>query len=193
MNKINYDYIFPSLVTYCDRPDLVTEELVSTAKQVALDNRDQPFYSPCISTVKKVDHLLDMPGFEKLRLFISDQIQAYCQIQKIKQHKMMFESSWVNLYEINGYQDLHAHPDSMLSGVFYLKSAEEKDFIFQAPWYFFQACHPDHEEITLNNCHNIEYQSIVGRCYMFPSHLMHRTLPAKSERISISFNVRYMR
>lgn len=193
MNQLNYDYLFPSLVTYCDSPSLVTEELVSATKQVLADNPDRPFYSACASTVKKVDHLLDMPGFETLREHIVDQIQAYCQIQKIKQHKMMFESSWANLYDVGGYQDLHAHPDSMLSGVFYLKSGEEKDLIFQAPWYFFQACHADHEEITLTNCYNIEYQSVVGRCYVFPSHLMHRTLPAKSERISISFNVRYVR
>lgn len=193
MNTINYDRLFPSLVTYCDKPELINDNVVIKAKEILRENQEKPFYSQCISTVNKELHILDLPEFKNIRVFIVDLIQAYCDLQKFKSLEMMFQSSWLNLYNVHGYQDLHTHHDSMLSGVFYLKSSGEKDLIFQAPWHFFQACFPEYTESTLENCHNVEYESVIGRCYIFPSHLMHRTLPAKSERISLSFNVQYAR
>jgi len=77
------------------------------------------------------------------------------------------------------------------SGVYYLDSDGNKDLIFQAPWHFFQSIEAEVTEPNTTNCHNVEYCSLPGRCYVFMSHLMHRTLPAKSQRISISFNVVY--
>jgi uncharacterized protein (TIGR02466 family) len=137
----------------------------------------------------KLPLILDL--FKDIKRAISNTIGAYCERVKIQTENLKFSGSWLNRYEEHGYQDLHTHADSVLSGVFYLKSAGEKDLIFQAPWHFFQPCQPEYTEQNLDNCHNVEYASVEGRCFIFPSHLMHRTLPATTERMSLSFNIVY--
>lgn len=185
------DFLFPSFVLYADINTSISKQIIEQSRVILKKQGNKPFYSPCLSTVTTNGSILELDFFAEIKTFISNTIGAYCDQIKIKKDNLKFSCSWLNLYNKNEYQDLHAHNDSLLSGVFYLKSAGKKDLIFQAPWHFFQATCPEYTEVNINNCHNAEYPSIEGRCYIFPSHLMHRTLPAISERISLSFNVKY--
>jgi len=72
-----------------------------------------------------------------------------------------------------------------------IQTSEEKDFVFQSPYHFYQPITPKYTETNLNNCHTSDYNSLEGRCIIFMSNLMHRTLPATDERISLSFNIKY--
>jgi uncharacterized protein (TIGR02466 family) len=192
MSEIYYDRVFPSLVVYTENKELITPEIEEYSKKIIEQHSEKPFFSECLSTVNKFGAVLELPEFAKIKQAVVDAVGGYCQMNKIKTDRLRFTCSWLNLYNQHGYQDLHSHPDSMISGVIYIKSAGESDFVFQAPWHFFQPSMPEYIEENLENCHNIRYESKVGRCLIFPSHLMHRTLPATSERISLSFNVAYM-
>lgn len=192
-NLVYYDMLFPTCVVYSDNKDLVTNKLLVTAKKNIAKYGEKPFYSPCISTVHKNGQILNLPEFVNVKNFIVSTLGAFLEQTKINNEKLRFSSSWLNLYKKNGYQDLHNHPDSMISGVFYLKSEGKRDLVFQSPYHFFQPCIPEYDEQDLNNSHNVDYETFVGRCIIFPSHLMHRTLPATSERISLSFNIKYDR
>lgn len=191
MKELYYDFLFPTLVVYSDNKDVVTKELLEISKKLVEEHGSEPFYSKCKSTVDTFGYVLELSEFSEIKDFISSTIGGFCEINKINSDSLRFTCSWLNEYELNGYQDLHAHPDSMLSGVFYIESDEKKDLIFQAPWHFLQPRFPRYNEVNLTNCHNIEYESRIGRCYLFPSHLMHRTMPATSNRLSLSFNVAY--
>lgn len=193
MNSVFCDVLFPTHVVYTENNNLVTKEIVDFSRNIVKKHTDKPFYSSCYSTVKRFGNVLDLPEFSEIKNAIINTLGAYIQKTRIVKDKLKFSGSWLNLYNEHGYQDLHLHSDSMLSGVFYLKSDGNKDLIFQSPYHFFQANTPDFEEMTLDNCSNVEYASNVGRCFIFPSHLMHRTLPATSERISLSFNIVYER
>jgi uncharacterized protein (TIGR02466 family) len=169
--------------------DLVDNNIVDVSRNLVKDHSDTPFYSKCLSTVRTKSSILELHEFANIKQFLGNLVYVYCEQMRIDCSKLSILHSWLNLYEEGGYQDLHNHHDSMISGVFWLKSSGEKDFIFQSPWHFMQPRLPNYIEANLNNCHNVEINSLVGRGMVFMSHMLHRTLPTKQERISLSFNV----
>ena len=189
-NTFNYNYLFPSLVVYKDFGE-VSEDLVELSRNILTEHGEKPFNSPCLSTVHTYPNVLNLSEFADIKEQIVQTISVFSDIHKIKKDDMYFVDSWLNSYEQHGYQDLHLHADALLSGVYYIKSKGEKDFVFQSPWHFYQPITPKYEETNLNNCHTADYNSNSGRCIIFMSHLMHRTLPATEERISLSFNIKY--
>ena len=193
MNKIYYDTLFPTFVVYSDNDNIVNKKIVDYSRELIYEYKGNPFNCPCISTVNTNGAILELPEFVQIKNSIINTLGAFLEKTKTKKQNLKFSCSWLNLYNEHGYQDLHNHPDSMISGVFYLKSDGNRDLIFQSPYHFFQACRPEYDEQNLENCHNVDYETAVGRCFIFPSHLMHRTLPATSERISLSFNIKYDR
>ena len=185
------DRLFSSKVIYKDFIVPNRDKTINLSKQIVNQYDDQPFYSPCRSTVKTKSDILEMPEFQKIQDQIMSVISAYVSDHKIDIDRLTLKESWLNYYDVHGYQDLHHHPGSVLSGVYYIKSLGNKDFSFQAPWHFHQGMYPNYTEQNLENAHNIDYDSKEGRCMVWMSHLMHRTKPATSERISLSFNVFY--
>jgi len=189
-NELYYDFLFPCLVCYTDS-DIINMPMIDKCKDILNESSEKPFYSNCKSTVKTNNNILELKEFNLIRENIINSLSGFCDILNIKKENLKFISSWLNYYEKGQYQDLHTHSDSMISGVFYIKGTNKKDLIFQAPWHFYQAREPEYTKIELKNCHNVEYESVTGRCYLFLSNLMHRTLPSTEERISLSFNISY--
>ena len=191
MTDFCIDKLFPSNVIYKDYQIENKDSVVDKAMKIINQLGEKPFYSPCISTVHTSKDLLNLDEFESIKKQIIETVAVFCDVHKIVTKDLHIKDAWLNYYDINGYQDLHHHPDSMISGVYYLDGTETKDFVFQAPWYFHQPCFPEYSEVNIENCYNVEYESVTGRCIVFMSHLMHRTLPAVKPRISLSFNIRY--
>jgi uncharacterized protein (TIGR02466 family) len=183
--------LFPSFVVHKDFEIENKKNILKYSREILKKFSNQPFYSLCSSTVKTKADILELPEFLSIRNQIIECVGAYCQATKLSQENLAFADSWLNEYKIGGYQDLHLHSASTLSGVYYLESEGAKDLVFQAPWHFFQSIEPRVENFDLTNCHNVEFNSVPGRCYIFMSHLMHRTLPAKKPRMSLSFNIHY--
>lgn len=184
--------IFPTYVVYTDHKSIVNTDLIEKSKFILKTYSDKPFLSPCISTVKTKDNILDVEEFSPIKNAVVQTVFEYCKKLHIKTENLVIKSSWINFYDVNGYQDLHNHNNSVLSGVFYIKSEEARDLVFQAPYHFQQPVNPKIHTYTIENCNIVDFPSKIGRCYVFPSHLLHQTLPAKSERISLSFNINYI-
>jgi len=185
------DKLFPSTVVYKDFTIDDHDKIINRSKEIIAEYGDSPFYSPCRSTIGAKSDILSLPEFADIKHQIVTVIHKYVTEHKINGSGLLLHDSWLNHYDVHGYQDLHHHPASVLSGVYYIKSSGNRDFSFQAPWHFHQGVYPNYTERTFENVHNIEYESIEGRCMVWMSHLMHRTKPATSERISLSFNVFY--
>ena len=189
--KVYDEQIFPVTIAYSDHELKNSIELVKLSKKIIDGNQEFPFMSPCISTVHKKNDILEMVEFLEVKKQVLETINHYTEINRIDTTDLIIYGSWLNYYDVGGYQDLHHHPKSVLSGVYYIQSAGDRDFVFQNPSYFFQPVNPNFYELNELNFSNILYESIVGRCIVFPSHLMHKTAPAKSPRISLSFNASY--
>lgn len=102
---------------------------------------------------------------------------------------LYFTQSWANYTEPGQFHHKHAHPNSFVSGVFYVNADSEKDKI-----HFY---HDRYEQLKLPtenwNLYNSEsWWFAVGTCdlLLFPSNLTHMVEATQSAetRISISFN-----
>jgi hypothetical protein len=188
-NQYYVNDLFPTRVLYKDTLDLITPAVLQKAKEILAQYKNSPFHSSCSSTVNTFSNVLDLPEFIEIKQFLSECASVFLDIHKIDSEQLNFLDSWLNHYDVGGYQDLHMHHDSMVSGVFYLESLGNKDFVLQAPWHFQQPKIPNYIEQTLDNSHNAEFDSVPGRAIFFMSHALHRTAPATASRISLSFNI----
>jgi len=109
---------------------------------------------------------------------------------------LKIDNIWVN---INGFKDsnnAHIHPNSLISGVYYVNAFENagslkfsRDDIMIYDW-------NERTVETLNQYNSMTYflKPTTGNLILFPSWLTHSVLPNESqtqERISISFNIIY--
>ena len=185
------EQLFPVTIAYSDNKLEKADEIIKLSKKIIDENRDIPFMSPCVSTVYTKYDILEMKEFKQILDQVLETIKHFTKLHCIDTENLVIAGSWLNYYDVGAYQDLHHHPNSVLSGVYYIQSDGERDFAFQNPSHFFQPVIPNLYELNELNFTNVLYESVQGRCIVFPSHLMHKTSPAKSPRISLSFNVSY--
>jgi len=138
---------------------------------------------------------LDIKELNPLILNIVKCCFEYAVQQKFKNNsKISLANMWAN---VNGYKDInqiHIHPYSMISGVYYVKCPKNcGDICFRHPStameYDWATEH--FEEHTETNCSNCCFPAIKGRLYLFPSWLSHKVMPnmnKKEKRICLSFN-----
>ena len=95
--------------------------------------------------------------------------------------------SWLNYCKPGEWHHKHAHPNSFISGVFYIKAAREHDKI-----HFYK---DGYQQITLStenyNAYNSEswwFEVGTGDLMLFPSGLTHMVEAVQQERVSLSFN-----
>jgi len=98
--------------------------------------------------------------------------------------------SWLNYTETNQFHHKHSHPNSLVSGVFYINCHEEYDRInFYNDNY--KAILLDVKNYNLYNSENWWYPVKTGDIILFPSSLTHmvETKQGNNTRISLAFNV----
>jgi uncharacterized protein (TIGR02466 family) len=98
--------------------------------------------------------------------------------------------SWLNYTETNQYHHKHAHPNSIVSGVFYINCHEELDKIkFFREGY--QTIRPEKKDYNLWNSETWWFTVKTGDIILFPSSLTHmvENKEGTNTRISLAFNV----
>ena len=101
--------------------------------------------------------------------------------------------SWINICPPDGSHHQHTHPNSFISGVFYIKVNSESDKITFINEFMQKRDIKIEKEVEFNSFNAIEWSHPVkrGELILFPSYLAHYVPPVegKSDRISLSFNV----
>jgi uncharacterized protein (TIGR02466 family) len=98
--------------------------------------------------------------------------------------------SWLNYTETNQYHHKHAHPNSLVSGVFYINCHEEKDKIkFFSDNY--KTIKLEIKDWNIWNSESWWFSVKTGDVILFPSSLTHmvETKQGTNTRISLAFNV----
>ena len=100
---------------------------------------------------------------------------------------------WANVNPPGGMNRAHQHPNSLWSGVYYVKAPENSgDLKIDDPRNCASMIRPRQKEGKLPSrlYRETHYKPVTGRCIMFPSWLMHCVDPNESNdiRISVSFN-----
>lgn len=134
------------------------------------------------------------PRFEKLSAFINGCVKDYLQnIICYDYERFSIIHSWINRTQNNGFQRMHNHGNSIVSGCYYLKANRQN-----SPLAFMKGEYDSnphfHIMFTRMNEYNAERHRCYvesGCCYLFPSNINHGyEQPNKGgERISLAFNV----
>ena len=161
-----------------------------TAKELSF-LKNQETRSNMGNTTSKDNTILKNKELTKLRDFLETSISEYFKTVYNPKHQVNLKitQSWTNYTENGQYHHKHAHPNSFVSGVFYVQANKEKDRI-----YFYR---DGYEQIKLPpnewNIWNSESWWLevgTGDLILFPSSLTHmvETVQHDQTRISLSFN-----
>ena len=107
--------------------------------------------------------------------------------------KHVLGNMWANINYPKCYNRPHIHPNSLFSGVYWIKAPKNSgNLMVYDPRPGVQMTMPNRKEGKLSPefWREVHYEPKAGRCVMFPSWLWHEVKPNKSNdtRISVSFN-----
>jgi uncharacterized protein (TIGR02466 family) len=187
MIEANINGIFPTpiYISKLDR-ELTTLELKF------VDKNKKDFYKNDGNITSNNNYILNEKPFANIKKELDLRIQDYFDkvISPANNIKPYITQSWLNYTETNQYHHKHAHPNSLVSGVFYINCHEEHDKIK-----FFN---DNYKTIKLEvknwNIWNSEswwFSVKTGDVILFPSSLTHmvETKQGDNTRISLAFNV----
>ena len=143
------------------------------------------------NTTSVDNHVLNKPELHSLAEFLNNSLQEYFNTVYAPKAdaNLCITQSWVNYTKPGQFHHKHAHPNSLISGVFYIQAAKETDKLH----FFkdgFQQIKVIPKDFNLYNSDSWWLAAATGTLYLFPSSLTHMVEPVRSEdiRISLSFN-----
>ena len=144
------------------------------------------------NTTSNDNYILTNKPFKNLKEELDLRIQDYFDkvISPANNITPYITQSWLNYTEKNQYHHKHAHPNSLVSGVFYINCHEEHDKIkFFNDRY--QTIKPEVKDWNLYNSETWWFSVKTGDIILFPSSLTHmvETKQGDNTRISLAFNV----
>jgi len=138
------------------------------------------------------NYVLNNKSFKNLKEDLDIRVQDYFQkiISPTDSITPYITQSWLNYTETNQYHHKHEHPNSLVSGVFYVNCNEEFDKIkfFN---HTYKAIKPEVKDWNLYNSESWWFSVKTGDVILFPSSLTHmvETKEGTNTRISLAFNV----
>lgn len=161
-----------------------------TAKELSF-LRNQETRSNMGNTTSKDNTILKNKELTKLRDFLETSISEYFKTVYNPKHQVNLKitQSWVNYTENGQYHHKHAHPNSFVSGVFYVQANKEKDKIYFYRDAYQQIKFPP-SDWNVWNSESWWFEVGTGDLILFPSSLTHmvQTVESDQTRISLSFN-----
>ena len=157
-----------------------------------VDKNKKDFYKNDGNITSNNNYILNEKPFINIKKELDSRVQDYFDkvISPANNITPYITQSWLNYTETNQYHHKHAHPNSLVSGVFYINCHEEHDKIK-----FFN---DNYKTIKLEvkdwNMWNSEswwFSVKTGDVILFPSSLTHmvETKQGDNTRISLAFNV----
>jgi uncharacterized protein (TIGR02466 family) len=144
------------------------------------------------NTTSNDNYILNNEPFKKLKQELDLRIQDYFDkiVSPANNIIPYITQSWLNYTETNQYHHKHAHPNSIISGVFYINCHEEHDKIkFFNDRY--QTIKPEVKDWNIWNSESWWFSVKTGDIILFPSSLIHmvETKEGDNTRISLAFNI----
>ena len=147
--------------------------------------------------INKGMKVLDQPQLKNLRQQILKAVNHFTSEILDVEQKFALTTSWVNKYGKADLNHQHSHPNSMISGVYYIESDESSaPIVFNKPYFYTNLFHETIKPTFKNknnNQFNLDYyglKPVTGDLLIFPSWLEHTVPPQEvdKERWSLAFN-----
>ena len=143
------------------------------------------------NTTSVDNNVLNKPDLNSLTEFLDGALQEYFNTvySPKTDAELRITQSWVNYTKPGQFHHKHAHPNSLVSGVFYIQAAKEIDKLY----FFkdgFQQIKIMPKDFNLYNSDSWWLEAATGTLYLFPSSLQHMVEQVTGDdiRISLSFN-----
>jgi uncharacterized protein (TIGR02466 family) len=164
-----------------------------TAKELSfIDKTKLDTYNNEGNTTSNDNYILNNKQFKNLKEELDLKVQDYFDkvISPANNITPYITQSWLNYTETNQYHHKHQHPNSLVSGVFYINCHEEHDKIK----FFndnYRTIKPEVKDWNIWNSETWWFSVKTGDIILFPSSLTHmvETKQGDNTRISLAFNV----
>jgi uncharacterized protein (TIGR02466 family) len=196
---MSYQYIFPTCIFTDIQKDMATEVLPVAIEYLETYGEQFMGYKNHISTYRNIEATIKLnrdPRLLSLTNFIVNEAKKMLDFQNVdhSQYKLTY-SMLVNKVGKDSTHLLHAHPGSIISGCFYLKTAPDSPpLIFKDPrdyykYIYYQPIFGRNSVYSLLPEHVSPVQD--GLIMMWPSWLEHEVPLSNSDedRITIAFNL----
>jgi len=130
-------------------------------------------------------------GIEVFKPLVDGILKTTTSILKKQQYqydKIEITGMWANTLNSGEAHSPHTHSNNFLSGVYYLKAGNTSPIQFFDPRPAANVLQPRNTPNVINSS-MVQFNSVEGVGYVFPSWLLHWVPPTKEQRISISWNV----
>jgi len=164
-----------------------------TSKELSfIDNTKLDTYNNEGNKTSNENYILNNEEFKSLKEELNARVQDYFDkvISPSNNITPYITQSWLNYTETNQYHHKHQHPNSLISGVFYINCNEEHDKIkFFNDKY--STIKPEVKDWNIWNSDTWWFSVKTGDVILFPSSLTHmvETKQGTNTRISLAFNV----
>jgi uncharacterized protein (TIGR02466 family) len=185
--EFNIEGIFPTPIYFSKlNRELTTKELSF------IDKTKENVYKNEGNTTSNDNYILNHKSFKNLKEELDLRIQDYFdKVLSTTENVIPYiTQSWLNYTESNQYHHKHAHPNSLVSGVFYIDCNEEHDKIkfFNESY---KTIKPEVKDWNIWNSESWWFTVKTGDIILFPSSLTHmvETKQGDNTRISLAFNI----
>ena len=187
MIKSTVNGIFPTPVYMSKLDRDLTKKELSFIDKTKLD-----FYRNEGNITSNDNYILNQKVFSKLKEDLDLRVQDYFKkvLSTTDAVTPFITQSWLNYTETKQYHHKHQHPNSLVSGVFYVNCHEELDKIkFFNDTY--KTIKPEIKDWNLYNSESWWFTVKTGDIILFPSSLTHmvENKEGTNTRISLAFNV----
>jgi uncharacterized protein (TIGR02466 family) len=185
--EANINGIFPTPI-YISKVD----RKLTALELKFVDKNKKDFYKNEGNITTNNNYILNEKPFANIKKELDLRIQDYFDkvISPANSITPYITQSWLNYTETNQYHHKHAHPNSLVSGVFYINCHEEHDKIK----FFndnYKTIKLEVKDWNLFNSESWWFSVKTGDVILFPSSLTHmvETKQGDNTRISLAFNV----
>ena len=127
--------------------------------------------------------------FEWLSKLVTKLGKEYIKFMQYKYDDIVCHGMWANVYRREEDLHRHTHPNSFLSGVYYITD-DNSDIKFYDPRTNIRSVIMPEQTENFFNAFVIGIKPIKGMCILFPSWLKHSVIPQPAGfRVSIAFNL----
>ena len=157
-----------------------------------VDKSKKDFYKNDGNITSNNNYILNEKTFANIKKDLDLRVQDYFDkvISPANNITPYITQSWLNYTETNQYHHKHAHPNSLVSGVFYINCHEEHDKIK----FFndnYKTIRLEVKDWNIWNSESWWFSVKTGDVILFPSSLTHMVENKQGDntRISLAFNV----
>jgi len=182
MNDIGIDPLFSFPVMFPKETFNLSEDKLKYILNLERESNTNNFTS-------KNKFVLDDDSLKELKDWILKYVNIYCkELMKFIETEFYITQSWVNYSNFKQSHHRHKHPNSLVSGVFYLDDGDSPIVFYNSSVRF--PIDVNKSSFNIYNGDSYRYKTKKNQLILFPSQLIHDVEPQNKNKIrmSLSFN-----